>query len=119
MEALRLATVAPVANSKAVAALFFSLLALVFLGAGIALPQIRSEIDALQALVVVPAALIAALIAVAMVRRARFDYQRSLGRLGGNRMAGVAAVLASTALLVSLAAVLALGVYGVLVLVQG
>jgi hypothetical protein len=107
-----------VRNPKAYVALLFSLLALAFLAAGVVLPQVRPEIGTFEALVVVPAAVVSALIAVAMARRARFDYQRTLGRVGGNGVALTAKVLAVTALLVSLAAGLALGVYGVLVLVQ-
>lgn len=106
-------------NPKAAVSLFFALLALAFLAAGAALPQFRSEIGALEALVVVPAAVLSALIGIALSRRARFEFQRTLGRAGGNRLAAAARVLAVTALLVSLTAVLAVGVYGVLVLVQG
>ena len=106
-------------NPKAAVSLLFALLALGFLAAGVALPQLRSEIDALEALVVVPAAVVSALIAVALSRRARFEFQRSLGRVGGSRTAATASVLAVIALLASLTAVLAVGVYGVLVLVQG
>ncbi len=106
-------------NPKAAVSLFFALLALAFLAAGAALPQVRSEIGALEALVVVPAAVISALIGIALSRRARFEFQRTLGRAGGNRLAAAARVLAVIALLVSLTAVLAVGVYGVLVLVQG
>lgn len=109
---------ASVHNPKAFVALLFSLLALAFLAAGVALPRFRPELGSFEALVVVPAAVVAALIAVAMARRARFDFQRTLGRVGGNGVALAAKVLAVTALLICLAAGLALGVYGVLVLVQ-
>ncbi len=109
---------APVVNPKAFVALFFSLLALVFLAAGVVLPRYRQEIGALEALVVVPAAAVAALMAIAMARRARFDFQRTLGRVRGDAVARIARALAVIALLASLSAALALGVYGVLVLVQ-
>lgn len=109
---------AAVRNPKAYVALFFALLGLAFLAAGAALPRLRPEIGSFEALVVLPAAVVSALIAVAMARRAQFDFQRTLGRIGGNAVARVAKVLAATALLISLAAGLALGVYGVLVLVQ-
>lgn len=112
------ATVASVRNPKAFVALLFGVLALLFLAAGVAVPQFRDEIGALEALVVVPAALIAALIGIAMSRRARFDFQRTLGRIGGNGIAQTARVLSVLALLVSLTAGLAVAVYGVLVLVR-
>jgi hypothetical protein len=107
-----------VRNPKAYVALCFGLLALAFLAAGGLLPRFRPEIGSFEALVVVPAAVVAALLAIAMARRAQFDYQRTLGRVGGNAAARLAKVLAAAALLVSLAAGLALGVYGVLLLVQ-
>ena len=106
-------------NSKAVSAFLFSLLAVAFLAAGVVLPRIQDEIEPLEALVVAPAAFVAALIAIALARRARFDFQRSLGRTGGDGLARVARVIGMIVLLLSLTAGLAVGVYAVLVLVQG
>jgi hypothetical protein len=100
-------------------AFLFGVLGLLFLAAGAALPRFRAEIEPLEALVVVPAAALSALICVALARRARFDYQRTLGRLGGAGLARMARLLGIVGLLVSLTAGLAAGVYAVLVLVQG
>jgi hypothetical protein len=107
-----------VSNPKAVVAFLFGLLSLGFLGAAAAIPQLTQRIDLLRALVVVPAAVAAAVVCLAMSRRARFDFQRTLGRVGGDGLATAAKVLGVAALLISLTAGLAVGVYGVLVLVQ-
>ena len=56
---------------------------------------------------------------IALARRARFDFQRSLGRIGGDRIAVAARFLSLVALLVALTAALAVGVYAVLALVLG
>lgn len=107
-----------VGNPKAVVAFLFGLLSLAFLAAAAAIPQLTQRIDSLRALVVVPAAVVAAIVCLAMARRARFDFQRTLGRVGGNGLAAAAKVLGIAALLISLTAGLAVGVYAVLVLVQ-
>ena len=106
-------------NPKAVVALLFSLLGVAFLAAGALLPRMRDEIEPLEALVVAPAAFLSALIAIGLARRARFDYQRTLGRVGGDGVARVGRAVGVLVLLVSLTAGLAVGVYAVLVLVQG
>ena len=112
-------TVAEVRNPNAVVALLFGVLALAFLAAGVVLPRFRDEIGPLEALIVVPASVVAALICIATARRARFDFQRTLGRSGGAGVAAAARFLAIVALLVSVTAALAVGVYAVLVLVEG
>jgi hypothetical protein len=108
-----------VRNPKAIIAFLFSLLGIAFVVAGVLLPRLRDDIEPLEALVVVPAAFASALIAIALARRARFDFQRTLGRAGGDGLAKAARVLGVLVLLVSLTAGLAAGVYAVLVLVQG
>jgi hypothetical protein len=108
-----------VRNPKSIVAFLFGLLGLAFLAAGVVLPRYRDEIEPLEALVVAPAAFVSALIAIALARRARFDFQRTLGRAGGDGLAAVARLLGIVALLVSLTAGLAVGVYAVLILVQG
>jgi hypothetical protein len=108
-----------VRNVKAVGGLLFALLALALLAAGAAVPRFVDEIEPLEALVVVPAAVVAALVAIALARRARFDFQRSLGRLGGDGVALTARFLSLIVLLVSLTAGLAAGVFAILALVLG
>jgi hypothetical protein len=87
--------------------------------AGAAVPSLVDGIEPLEALVVVPAAVVAALVGIALARRARFDFQRSLGRIGGDGLAVTARLLSLIALLVSLTAALAVGVFAILALVLG
>jgi hypothetical protein len=106
-------------NGKAVAALIAGILSLCVLAAAAAVPRFVDSITPLRALIVVPAAVILALISIALSRRARFDFQRTLGRIGGDSLAATGAVLGVIALLVSLTAALAVGVYAVLDFTQG
>lgn len=115
----RAGTVAPVHNAKAVGALVAGLLALAILAAAAALPRFLDSITPLRALVVIPAAVLLALVSIALARRARFDFQRTLGRIGGDGLALTGWVLGIVALLVSLTAALAVGVYAVLTFTQG
>lgn len=114
----RAATVAPVHNAKAVGAFAAGLLALAILAAAAALPRFLDSITPLRALVVIPAAVLLALVSIALARRARFDFQRTLGRIGGDGLALTGSVLGIVALLVSLTAALAVGVYAVLTFTQ-
>jgi hypothetical protein len=114
-----LTTVGPVHNSKAISAFLFGILALAFLAAGAAVPEFAVDITPLEALVVVPAATVCALASIALARRARWDFQRSLGRIGGERVAAAARFLGIMALLISLTAALAAGVFAVLALILG
>lgn len=106
-------------NLKAVGGLLFAFLALALLAAGAVVPRFADQIEPIEALVVVPAAAIAALVAIGLARRARFDFQRSLGRIGGDGLAVTARFLSLLALLVSLTAGLAAGVFAILALVLG
>lgn len=115
----RAATVAPVRNAKAIAAFVAGLLALAVLAAAAALPRFLDSITPLRALIVIPAAVLLALVSIALARRARFDFQRTLGRIGGDGLALTGWVLGIVALLVSLTASLAVGVYAVLTFTQG
>jgi hypothetical protein len=112
-----MSTVAVVRNPKAIGALFFGIAALAFLAAGAAVPRFVPEIEPLEALVVVPAAVVCALVSIGLARRARFEFQRSLGRAGGDGIAATGRMLSVIALLVSLTAALAVGVFAVLALV--
>ncbi len=101
-------------NWKAIGALVCAFLAIALLVAGAAVPRFVEDIDPLRALVVVPLAVVLALAAISLARRARFDFQRTLGRVGGNSLAAAARILSVVALLVSLTAALAVGVFAVL-----
>lgn len=108
---------ARVGNAKAIGALLFGLLSLALVAAGLAVPRFVAEIEALEALVVVPGALVAALVSIALARRARFDYQRTLGRIGGDGVAVAARVISLVTLLACLTITLAVGVFAILALV--
>jgi hypothetical protein len=110
---------APMRNAKAVAAFISGILALGVLAAAAAVPRVVDSITPLRALIVVPAAVLLALASIAFARRARFDFQRSLGRIGGDGLAATGGVLGVVALLASLTAALAVGVYAVLDFTQG
>lgn len=105
-------------NVKAIGAFTFGLLAIGLLAAAAAVPRFVTDVDALQALIVVPGAVLLALLSIALGRRARFEYQRSLGRAGGDGLALTGWALGVVALLVSLTAALAVGVYAVLTFTQ-
>jgi hypothetical protein len=60
---------------------------------------------------------VCALVSIGLARRARFEFQRSLGRAGGDGIAATGRMLSVIALLVSLTAALAVGVFAVLALV--
>jgi hypothetical protein len=101
-------------NGKAIGALACAFIALGLLVAVAAVPQFVDTIDPLRALLVVPAAVVFALVAISLARRARFDFQQTLGRIGGDSLAVTARVISVVALLVSLTAGLAVGVFAVL-----
>jgi hypothetical protein len=110
--------VAPVHNLKAVGALVAAVVAIGILAAAAAVPRFVDSIQPLEALIVVPAGVVLSLLAISLARRARFDYQRSLGRIGGNGLAAASWVLGMVGVLIALAAALAVGVYAVLTFTQ-
>lgn len=109
---------AAVRNPKAIGAFLAGVLGIAVLAAAAAVPRFVDSIDPLQALIVVPGAVILSLASIALARRARFDYQRSLGRAGGDGLAATSWVLGIIGVLVAMAAALAVGVYAVLTFTQ-
>jgi hypothetical protein len=103
-----------VRNGQAVASVFFGLLALTVLLGGGAATRFVDEVGFREAVWAVPAGFFLALASLSLARRARFTYQRTLGRSGGSTTAAFGRFLGVTALLVALTAALALGVYAVL-----
>lgn len=103
-------------NSKAVLAFIFALFALAILVIGGARARSETAIDTLV-IACVPAAFVAALVALSLARRARFDFQRTLGRRGGRAIAALARGLSALAILLSFTAGLAIAVFSVLKLV--
>lgn len=104
-------------NPRAVFALLFALLALGALIGGAAIAQMSEEVDFPEAVAAVPVGILLAVISLSFARRARFEYQRTVGRTGGRVVAALARLLGSIALLIGITAALALGVFAVLALV--
>ena len=70
-----------------------------------------------EAVGAVPLGVFLALVSLSLARRARYEYERTLGRAGGGGLALVARFLGAIALILGVTAALALGVYAVLALV--
>lgn len=104
-------------NPRAVSAFVVAILALAVLVGSAAAARLSGRVGLYEAIPAVPLGLILALAAVSLGRRARFEHQRSLGRKGGSGLATTARILGGIALLISVTAALALGVFAVLTLV--
>ena len=110
------ARVTPVRNAKAVIGVLFGVLGIAILVAGGMRTNSETTVDRLV-IGAVPVAFICAVIALSLARRGRFDFQRTLGRVGGGRIASLARGLGVLALLLSFTGGLAIAVFGVLKLV--
>jgi hypothetical protein len=106
-----------VRNPRAVWAFLAAVLALAVLIGGGAAARLSERVGLYEAIPAVPVGLVLALVSMSLARRAQLDHQRSLGRMGGAGLASTARVLGGIALLVSITAALALGVFAVLTLV--
>lgn len=110
------ARVTPVRNSKALTAFLLALCAVAIIVAG----GVRTNSETAIGLLViasVPASFVIALIALSFARRARFDYQKTLGQRGGRGIARLAKAIGVVALLLSFAGGLAIAVFSILKLV--
>jgi hypothetical protein len=105
-----------VRNRHAVLALFVALLAIGLLAGAGALAEIRPEVGYLEAAAALPATVLLALFSLFLASRARTLHQRTLGRVGGERLARFSRGLGILALLLAATAALALAVFAVLVL---
>jgi hypothetical protein len=106
-----------VSNPRAVWAFVLALLALgVLLGAAAA-ARLMDEVGLAEAAPAVPLGLILSLASLSLARRARFEHQRTLGRVGGTGLTAAARFLGMVALIVAVTASLALAVFAVLALV--
>ncbi len=103
-------------NPKAVWALVTALLALGVLVGAAAAGRLLDQVGLTEAAPAVPIGLVLALVSVSLARRARFEHQRTLGRVGGAGVATAARVLGLVALIVAVTATLALAVFAVLTL---
>jgi hypothetical protein len=104
-------------NGKAVLSVFFGLVALAALGGSAAAARYYEDVGLAEVGIAVGIGVVLALVSVSLARRARFDYQRTLGRVGGAAVAAVGRALGTTALLVGITAGLAFAVFAVLTLV--
>jgi hypothetical protein len=104
-------------NAKAVFSVVFGLAALAVFVAAAVLARVRTDIGLAEAGVAVCVGVLLAVVALSLARRARFKYQRTLGRVGGSAIAAGGRLLGTVALLVGITAGLAFGVFGVLTIV--
>ena len=105
-----------VRNAKAVWAFLFAVVALGALVVAAAQTNRATSLE-LSGYVGVGAAFVCALLSLSLARRARFDYQQTIGRVGGRGLAAFTRALALTALILSLTGALAIAVFVVLDLV--
>jgi hypothetical protein len=105
-----------VRNARAIWAFLFALLALGALFGGAAAARLSERVGFVEAVGAVPLGIFLAFISLSLARRARYEYQRTMGRAGGAGLAAVARILGSIALLIGVTAALALGVFAVLAL---
>ncbi len=101
-------------NPRAGFALVVALLAVAALAAGAAAAYFLEEVE-LEGFFAVPVALVLALLALSLSRRARHVYERTLGRAGGRVLARIAQAVALLALIAAVTAGLAFGVFALLV----
>ena len=106
-------------NASSVFGLLVALLALAALAGAGYLARERPEISWLEAGAVIPVVGLLALFALSLASRGRALHQRSLGRAGGEGVASTARGLGLLALLLTLTAALALGVFAVLASTDG
>jgi hypothetical protein len=103
-------------NAKAVWALVTALLAFGVFAAAVVAANYYDEVRLEEALIAVPVAFVLSLASVLLGRRARRDYQRSLGQRGSRGFITLSRFLGLLALVLAITAVLALAVFAVLVL---
>jgi len=95
-------------------ALVTALAALGVLAGGLAAAHYSGDVGLYEAIPAIPIGLVLAFVSVRLARRARLDYDRSLGRSGGRGLATAARILGGLALLLAITGALAFGVFAVL-----
>jgi cytochrome c biogenesis factor len=101
-------------NGLAAASLIVGLLAVAVLPSAIAVAEREERFELLEAGYAVPAALVLGLGAVLLARRARLRVERTLGRVGGLRIARVGRALGVLGIMLGLSGAISVGVYFVL-----
>ncbi len=106
-------------NGSAAFSPLVAILALGALAGGAYVAETRPDVSWLEAAVAVPLAGLLALLALSLASRGRALHQRTLGRSGSAGLARAGRGLGLLALLATVTALLALGVFGVLVATDG
>ena len=101
-------------NGRAAASVLVGLLALADLAGAAAAARFSSHVGFREAVAGIPVGLVLSVLAIRLGRQGTERYQRTLGRAGGRTVAAAGRVLGTVALVVSVTAVLAVAVYGVL-----
>jgi hypothetical protein len=92
----------------------FGLLGAAALPVAIAVTETRDDLRLLHAGVAVPVAFVCSLLAILLARRARRNLERTLGRVGGERLARTGRVLGWIGLYLALIGAASLAVYAYL-----
>jgi membrane protein implicated in regulation of membrane protease activity len=92
----------------------FGLLGLAAIPVAVVIAQESDDLTMVQAGVAVPVAAVLSLLALWFARRARRRSDRTIGRVGGRRAAGVGKLLGGLGLYLAATAAIALGVYALL-----
>ncbi len=91
------------------------MLAAIAVPVGVVFSRWVGNVSLLDASLAIPVAVVLGLVAVLLARRARSASEWTLGRVGGLRAARLGSLLGAVALCLALTAALALGIYGLLV----
>jgi hypothetical protein len=106
-------------NSSAAFSIPIALLALAALAGAAYVAETRLDVSWLEASAALPVAGLLALLSLSLASRGRALHERTLGRAGGAGLARAGRSLGFLALLATITALLALGVFGVLVATDG
>jgi hypothetical protein len=104
----------PRRNRAALFSLLFGLLGVAALPAAVAVTEMRDDLGLVEAGAAAPAAFVFSAFAVWLARRARRGLERTLGRIGGARMARMGRILGWLGIYLALTAGVALAVYAYL-----
>jgi hypothetical protein len=101
-------------NPQAVASIFFGLLAVLAIPAGIYVSRVSVTVTLLESTSSAGLAILFGLFAIMLARRGRWLHARTLGRVGGTGAARVGRLLGWLGLCMGISAGLAVGFYGLL-----
>ena len=104
----------PSSNAPAYASLAVGLLAAAAIPVAIALAEVVGYYDLLAAAAAIPVALVLGVAALVLARRARHRLQRTVGRVGGGRVARIGRALGVLGICLAITASISVGFYVVL-----